>query len=234
MLKVSALSIFILLAGSTLAVADDWTGKGELGFVQVSGNTESEVLNAAFEMEKVLDKWKHTAKLSAVTASSDDVKSADSQSAGWRSEYTFSERTFGFGDVRYFNDEFDSYEEIYTVAAGAGYKVILKDHMTWDLSAGAGYRSTVVELTEEDENGLAYLLESDYKHHLTETTDFENYTRVEIADDNTFSQNITSLAVSINSSLALKASFEIRHNSDPSPGFESVDRITSVNVVYSF
>ena len=115
-----------------------------------------------------------------------------------------------------------------------GYKAILREDLTWDLSIGIGYRETTEELTDEDVSGVAYLLESDYKHTLSETTEFENYTRVEITDDNTFSQNITSLAVSINSALALKASHEVRHNSDPAQGFKSVDRVTSVNVVYSF
>ncbi len=111
--------------------------------------------------------------------------------------------------------------------------MIMQDHKSWNLSLGVGYRDTTVESTQEDVSGVAYLVESDYKHQLVETTAFENYTRVEITDDNTFSQNITSLSVAINSALALKASLELRNNSDPAPGFKSTDRITSINVVYS-
>lgn len=227
----------ITLIAATLAMpafAQDWTGKGELGFVQVGGNTESEVLNLGIEFEKKTDVWEHSAKITAVRASNDGDDSAEAYSAGWRSQYTLSDRSYAFGDARYFDDKFDSFEEIYTVAAGYGYKVLMEEGLTWELSAGVGYRDTTVETTGEDVSGVAYLLESDYKHTLTESTDLENYTRVEFTDDNTFSQNITSLAVSINSALALKASHEIRHNSDPAPGFTSVDRITSINIVYSF
>lgn len=216
------------------AVADDWKGKGELGYVLVGGNTESEVLNLGVEFSKEQGNWSHSSKLTAVKATSNDVDSAESYSAGWRSEYKLSDRSYVFGDFRYFDDKFDSFEEIYTAAMGYGYKVLMREGLTWDLSIGAGYRDTTVELTQEDVSGVAYLLESDYKHSLTETTEFENYTRVEFTDENTFSQNITSLAVSINSALALKASHEVRHNSDPAMGFKSVDRITSVNIVYSF
>lgn len=223
---------FVLISFSTMA--DDWEGKGELGYVLVGGNTESEVLNLGVEFSKKQDKWNHEAKLAAVKATSNDVDSAESYSAGWRSEYDLSERSFAFGDLRYFDDKFDSFEEIYTAAAGYGYKVLLRENLTWELSAGVGYRDTTIEVTQEDIGSIAYLLESNYKHTLSETAKFENYTRAEIADDNTFSQNKTSIAVSINSALALKASHEVRHNSDPAPGFKSVDRITSINIVYSF
>lgn len=224
----------VLLLCSVAVVADPWTGEGEFGFVQVTGNTESETLNAAFEAEKKHGKWTHIAKAAAVQATSNDVDSAESYLAGWRSEHSFSERAYSFGDLNYFDDRFDSYEEIYTAALGIGYKAIMRDHLTWDVSAGVGYRDTTVELTQEVESGLAYLLESDYKHTLTETTQLENYTRVEIGDFNTFSKNKTSLSVTINSILALRASYEIRHNSDPEPGFEATDRITSINIVLKF
>ena len=110
----------------------------------------------------------------------------------------------------------------------------MQEHKSWNLSAGLGYRETTDEITQEDISGVTYLLESDYKHQLVESTAFENYTRVEISADNTFSQNITSLSVAINAALALKVTLEVRNNSDPAPGFKSTDRITSINIVYSF
>ena len=103
------------------SLAQGWEGKGELGYVLVGGNTESEVLNAGLEFSKEVDKWAHKAKLTSVKATSNDVDSAESYSAGWRSEYSISERSYGFGDFRYFDDEFDSFEEIYTAALGDGY-----------------------------------------------------------------------------------------------------------------
>ena len=231
--KMYPLTLLALL-WSVGVYADPWTGKGELGFVQVSGNTESETLNAGFQMEKKQESWEHKAKAAAVRATSNDVDSAESYLASWRSRYNFSERSYAFGDLRYFDDKFDSFEEIYTAAVGVGRTVIMSDAINWDLSAGVGYQQRTVEITKEDESGITYLLESEYDHKLTETADFENDTRVEISQDNTFSQNIASLSVSINSSLALKASYEVRHNSDPEPGFKSVDRILSINVVYKF
>lgn len=233
----------VLSAGTV--IADPWSGKGELGYVLVDGNTESEVLNLGLEFEKVHDKWKHLARLDAVESKSNGVQNTKSYGAAWRTEYSFSERTFGFGEISYIDDEFDTFEKIYNVAVGAGYKVIMREHQTWDLSAGTGYRATKRELAEGevlavgeelsdlDISSTAYLLTSDYKHQLTESTSFENLTKILLAKDDTYSTNVTSLSVSINASLALKLKHDIRHHSDPTSG-KSVDRITSVNVVYSF
>jgi len=249
--------IFLLSCVSALCTtsvfANEWTGKGELGFVDVSGNTQSRTLNGALTMEKIAEQWKHIAKIAALQSSSDGDDKSESYSAGWRSEYSFDERLYGFGDIRYFEDKFDSFDEIYTVAVGAGYRVILEDDIKWNLSAGIGYRDTTLNtvteevrapitnilisprtVTHEDISGATLLLESDYKHKLSDTTNFENYTRIEPTRDNTFAQNVTGLSVSINSALALKVSYDVRYNTDPAKGSNSTDRITSVNVVYSF
>lgn len=225
-------SAFLFLG--TSAHADPWTGKGELGYVQVSGNTESETLNAGIRLEKIHDKWKHVAKASAIRAAEDDEASSESYGASWRSEYSLSARSFTFGDIRYFDDKFDSFEEIYTISAGFGYKVFNREGLTWDLSAGIGYRDTAIESTQEDISSITYILESDYKQQLTESTTLENNTRAEIAHDNSFIQNVLGISISINSSLALKVSYDVRHNTQPEPGDVSTDKIFSTNIVYSF
>ncbi|GAB1268589.1 hypothetical protein NBRC116493_18420 [Aurantivibrio infirmus] len=226
--------VLLLATVSAATAADPWTGKGELGYVLVEGNTKSEVLNVGIEFEKVHDNWKHVAKIGAIDSKSNGVQSADSRAASWRSEYSFSERTFGFGEASYSEDEFDSFDRIYTISFGAGYKVIMEEDQTWNLSAGVGYRDTTVETTGVDIGSIAYVFESDYKHQLTETTSFENLTKILLAEDDNYSTNIAGLSVAINSALALKLKHEVRHHSDPEPGFKSVDRITSVNIVYKF
>ncbi len=231
--------VLLLATVSAATTADPWTGKGELGYVLVEGNTKSEVLNVGIEFEKVHNDWKHVAKLSAIDSKSNGDKIANSRAASWRSEYSFSERTFGFGEASYSDDKFDSFNIIYTVSFGAGYKVIMEEDQTWDLSAGIGYRDTKTETSNvatnnRDIGSIAYVFESDYKHQLTETTSFENLTKILLAEDDNYSTNIAGLSVAINSSLALKLKHEVRHHSDPEPGFKSVDRITSVNIVYKF
>ncbi|WP_317930638.1 DUF481 domain-containing protein [Halioxenophilus sp. WMMB6] len=224
----------ILTFASSAGFASEWSGVGEAGLVMVDGNSESQVVNASLTFENSREKWDHKLKLAATSAESDGTKDAESYLANWDSQYSLTERTYLFGDLRYFDDKFDSFEAIYTTAFGAGYKIFNTDTMKWKVSAGAGYRTTKLEETQEKQSGINYLITSDYKYQLTETATLLNETRVEISSDNTFTQSIFGFAVAINSSMALKLGYEIRYNSDPAQGDLHADTITSANLVYNF
>ncbi len=223
-----------LLLASTLSAASDWKGVGEAGLVIVEGNSESQVLNANLTFENESEKWDHKLRLAATSAESDGEKDAESYTADWDTQYYLTERSFVFGDLRYFDDKFDSFEAIYSGAVGLGYRVVKTEAISWKTSAGAGYRQTELEETGEEQSGVNYLFISDYKHKLTDTTTLTNETRVEVSEDNTFTQNIFGLSVAINSSLAMKFAYELRYNSEPAEGDENTDSITSVNLVYNF
>ena len=229
----------------TIAADEGWSGKGEGGISIVSGNSDSQIITAGVEVGKKTGPWEHSAKLSILKSESGDTETADSLLAGWVSKYLISDRSFVFGDLRYLDDDFDSFDAIYTVAVGYGYKVLMEEGHTWDVSAGAGYRDTEYDSRisdaaletdglERDIASAALILGSDYSIQLTETTAFENDTRAEITSDNTYLQNVAALSVAMSDNLALKLKYDVRHNTDPAPGSTSTDKITSANVVYSF
>ena len=227
-----ALALTVACSGAS---AGQWKGTGGAGLVLVEGNSESKITNGAITFDYVEGApWEHSAGIAGTSAESDGAKSAESYTAQWVSKYLLTERTFLFGDLRYFDDKFDSFEAIYTASFGAGYKIILREDITWDVSAGLGYRKTKEEDTGDNQSGISYLLTSAYAHQLTQTTSIENDTRVEISSDNTFTTNIFGVKVAINTDLALKVAYEWRNNSDTAPGDEDTDTITSVNLVYSF
>ena len=234
MINTRFLAATTLILASSASLASEWSGVGEAGLVIVEGNSESQVLNASLTFENVSDKWDHKLKLAATSAESNGDKDAESYTAAWDTQYTLSERTFAFGDLRYFDDKFDSFEAIYTSAVGAGYRVINTEKISWKTSAGVGYRQTELEVTGEEQSGVNYLLTSLYKHKLTDTATLSNETRVEISDDNTFTQNIFGFNVAINNALAMKFAYEIRYNSKPAEEDLHSDSITSVNLVYNF
>lgn len=219
---------------SAFAQAQDWSGKGELGLVIVTGNTDSEVLNVAAEVARNFRGWDHAVKVTAISAEDDGEKSAESYSLEGTTQYDLTDRQYLFGNARYFEDKFDSFEEIYSVAGGIGYRAIKTEKMKWDISLGLGYIHQKLEQTGEDISGPSALAISKYSHKLTSTTDLTNDTRFETTADNTFVQNIIGFSVAINSALALKLGYEVRYNSDPDDADDNTDTITSVNIVYKF
>ncbi|MEO7199597.1 MAG: DUF481 domain-containing protein, partial [Dokdonella sp.] len=73
-----------------------------------------------------------------------------------------------------------------------------------------------------------------FKHNFNETTAFENIFLVEAGSGNTFMQNDAGVAVSMNSKLALKVGYQVRRNSDVSPGTDKTDQMVTTNLVYKF
>ncbi len=219
---------------SALTHAQDWSGKGELGLVIVTGNTESEVLNAAGEVARNFNGWDNALKATAISSKNDGEKNAESYSLEGTTQYDLTDRQYVFGNARYFEDKFDSFEAIYSVAGGIGYRVFKTPKMKWDVSLGLGYIHQVREETGEDISGPSGLAISRYSHKLTETTELTNDTRLETTADNTFLQNTIGVSVAINSALALKVAYEVRYNSDPDSVDKNTDTITSVNIVYKF
>lgn len=249
-----------VMSVASLANAEDngWSGKGEAGISVVSGNSDSEIITAGFDIAKKSGKWEHNAKLSVLKSESTiDIEdedgnttpteqdTADSLLVGWVSKYSLSDRSYVFGDLRYLDDKFDSFEGITTYSLGYGYKVVVGEQTNWDISAGLGYRDTEYDdrLTdaqlaadglERDIAETTFVATSLFSHKFNNATEFTNETRLEGADANTYAQNIAALSVSMSDALALKVKYDIRHNTDPAPGDTSTDKITSVNVVYSF
>lgn len=239
MLSKSLIATLGLLAAACVYGADGksedgWSGTGEAGLVSVRGNTESQVLNLGLELSNKADIWENTFKANATNAESNDEQTAESYSAEWLGKRDFDERQYAFGNLRYLDDQFDSFDGIITAGIGYGYRVILNDRTQWELSAGLGYRDTELENTGEDISGVTFLGFSSFKHELTESTTLTDELRFEGTEDNNFVENVLGLAVAINDALALKISYNVRYNSDPAAGDKNTDTITSISLVYNF
>jgi len=147
-----------------------------------------------------------------------------------------------FFNLGYLDDDFDGFTEQYSASLGYGYKVINNDRITWETGAGVGYRNTS-ELTINDDgsevegddlSSATFVLRSDYSHQFTETTKFVDTFKAEIGSDNTFIENDAALFVTISNSFSLKVGYLVRHNTDPAPGADETDTISSLNLVYGF
>ena len=233
-MKTRHLAAMALLSSACAVQAENWKGNAELGYVAVTGNSESTLLNAGFKVGKKTEASQHTFAAAVTTAETEGEESAESYSAEWNGKYNLSERVFAFGDLRYLDDRFDSFDEIISVGAGFGYRVLDKDTISWDISLGAGYRDTEFEVSGEDASQATGLGISAFSYQVSESTQFTNDTRVESGDENTFIQNVAALSVAINKTLSLSIKNDVRHNTETAPEDESTDTITSVNVVYNF
>ena len=122
-----------------------------------------------------------------------------------------------------------------TLTAGYGYTLI--DTGTHFLlgEIGAGYRHQEDALTGASEDGASARGRLDYRWIVSDSTEFGNLFLVEAGSDNTFLQNDTYLGVAINSKFAIKAAFQVRHNTDlPMGAIDDTDTQFTTNLIYKF
>ena len=224
------------------AMASDWKGRAEAGFISAAGNTESETLNVGLRFTKDGAVWDHDIAFNTYKASSNKVDSANNLKAEYTLKRDLTERSNLFASLSYLDDDFDGFTEQTSVALGYGYKIIDTEPRAWEVGAGVGYRDTSEllkladgsEVEGKDLSNATFVLRSDYRHKLTSNTELVDAFRAEIGSENTFIENDLALVVSMNETFALKAGFIVRHNTDPSAGSDDTDTLTSLNLVYNF
>jgi putative salt-induced outer membrane protein len=232
--RIKGFALALALLAVAPAQAEEWSGKGELGGVLARGNTDTETLNGKIDMTKEVERWTHQAGFSILRSVNDGVKSANRWELRGESDYRLTERSFVFGTLRYEDDEFTDYNYQATASVGYGYKFIDGEKTRLDGKIGVGYRQSELRVSGDTQNDAIVRAALDYSHQLTDTTDITDKFLVESGSDNTYMQNVLSLAVKMNESLALGLSYELRHNTDVLPGTEKTYQILTANLVFGF
>jgi putative salt-induced outer membrane protein len=109
------------------------------GLAVTGGNTETKNFNLAFSLVRD-PKTRNVIKLNSLyfRGSQNDVLSVDRASVTARDEYTFSGRTFLFGQMEYLRDQFKDIHYLLAPIGGIGFKLADSDATKFALSGGAG------------------------------------------------------------------------------------------------
>ena len=187
-----------LLIGMSLAVAvtaasaaeeekkekeSPWTATLGLGYVNTSGNTNTETLIFKADVAYEIEKWKHEGHLDTLNASTDDVTTADRLRFGAQSNYKFRPRDYFYGLFNYEDDKFSArvstaYRDPYqTRSPNSSGRDERGYESTTNVDFAMAYRLTdtmdltleVLNLTDEYENQLFDIADLVFVHHHTGT-----------------------------------------------------------------
>lgn len=246
-----AVSLLALPAFAAHAADGDWKGTGEVGLAASRGNAKSENLNLKLNFTMEDDTWKdafyatalrNKGEIKTVVVDSNGQPltvsnyktTANRYELGASAGYKFDERSYLVGALRYENDDFSPFDYQAVLSLGYGYTAIKNDRTQLAVEIGPGYkRYKPVNTGDSQGEAVARGLVA-YKHKLTDNTAFEDTFLVEAGSDNRFYQNDAGVAVSMNSKLALKVGYQVRHNSDVAPGIKKTDQLLTTNLVYNF
>jgi putative salt-induced outer membrane protein len=214
-----------------------WEGAGEFGFVSTTGNTDSQAMNLKLNFIRTGERWRHRFSGTALMTSENGDKDNERYTMEVQSDRKLNDVSWLFGAFRWDADKFGSYDPQMSFSAGYGYQLMKSEKHSLKGEIGAGYRKLEERVSGDSTNEFIGRFLLDDSWQVFASTLWTNRLLVEAGSSNTFTQFNTGLAVAMNSRLAVKLGYEIRHNTDVPKDIEDsekTDTITSVNLVYNF
>jgi putative salt-induced outer membrane protein len=246
---------FNAFAEDAAAPKDPLTMSAELGALFKSGDTKSTDIKVGFDANYEKDLWRHALSFDALTSkteiedSNGDVNS-QTTAQKWKlvgqTNYTIGTKrsNYIYGNASYDNNDFGGFESQSSISAGWGRRWFESKNGTFDADIGPGYKSDVVRL--EDTNGQEYTetkgslivqAQALYTRKINEHVEFKQLFVAKYAtesDENSNYQAESSLTTKLISTLQLKISFKIDHNTEVADEKENTNTQTAITLVYSF
>ncbi len=227
-------AVVLLTAGSATAAENGWSGEGQLGFSYARGNADTDVINAALNLKKEQDKWRHDIGVIALRSKNNGVTSAKRYEINGKSGYKWDENDYVFGSVRYDHDSFTGFDYTYTLGAGWGHIFYESDNQHFITELGVGYKKTAIDVDRSSESETVAIGKLDYAVKLTETVTFSDKFLLEAGSNNTFMQNDAGFSFKVSDALSVKLAHQWRHNTDVPPTAKKTDTLFTANLVYGF
>ena len=222
---------------------DNWSGRGEIGAFQSSGNSENVGLTVALSLQRTGIDWQHRLRSNIDYQRSNGRTSREQYSVAYEPRYTINGDLFAYALAQFEKDRFQGFTSRISASGGLGYQVV--DTQTLDLSLKAGpawRRSDLIGGEIEDNFGALAGLDFDWrilpKLTLTQDTNLvaESAGRATaiITSASTSVLLATGLEAKITDGLTTRVSYTVDYNSNPPPGAVSTDTLTRFTLVYGF
>lgn len=247
LLIVPALALSLVHAG---AFADNitepqpgWNTSAELGAISTSGNTVGTSVTGKIDARQELPDWSNEYVVAGYFKD-EEVTNDDGERVRERSAQRFSlsakaayklleDQDKLFALATHVDDRFGAYTRYSTIGVGYGTQTYKSDTHTLDVEIGPGYFRGA-RSTGEIENGVTIRGAANLRWKLSENAQFSQNLIVERGTSNTHSQAETALRTKINSTMQMKAAFNVRNDTSVPADKKNTDTQTSVTLVYSF
>lgn len=246
-MKANYLLLMTALIATQAVAADDkkkekspWKIDAEIGYISTTGNTETQTGAGKFDLTYEVEKWRDHLHAEAYGQKAKDdttgetVTSAERYEASGKTDYKFTDRDYAFAMLKLKKDLFSGFEYENSFTVGYGRSIIKDEDMQLDVEIGPGYRWYKVDNAPDSKEEATLRLSGDYWWKITDNSKFIQKLNTEIGEEYTTSESITGVSANINSTLALKVTYTVRHKSKVPVGTEKTDTETAVTLVYSY
>lgn len=218
---------------STQGVFEGWSGDGELGFSQSTGNSDNISLAAGLSLTREGLRWRHAFRARADFQRSNGTTTRERFLVAVEPQYKFNDRLFAYGLGQYERDRFQGYSARYITSGGLGYRVIDNDGLTLDLRAGPAWRRTELTVGGTD-SSLAGLASLDLQWDIADGLTLHQTASALVESGTSTFTSETALETQLVGALSARLGYRVEYESDPPAGRESTDTQTRATLVYGF
>lgn len=212
---------------------DGWTGQGQVGFSNATGNTHSTNVALGLNFQRLGLEWDHIFSATADYERQNGVESQSRYFASYNTHYKFDDRFYALGLLSWEDAKFSGFDSRLSEAVGLGYFLIKDPDMALSVEAGPALRQTnyIIGASKNNFAGRAsvnYLWNILPDLAFTQAISFYGESR-----DNTLTSD-TGLTANLIGSLAARLSYHVEYESNPPLALQTTDTITRITLVYSF
>jgi len=237
LIHVAALSLLLAApAFAQDAPPPEWSGEGAFNAGVTSGNTETTDLGVGLKLKHQGDNWIQYGELAADYGETDSVETKNRIFAAGQVDRIFDDRFSGYGRLTWERDEFSGFDNRYFLGFGAAWKAFDSDITKWTIEGGPGYKIDEIRETlttpASTEESIGVRAGSKFEHRFNDAVTLSNNTEIVYSDASTQVGNILALTANVWGNLSARVSLDVRHDTDPLPGFEATDTATRFSLVY--
>jgi putative salt-induced outer membrane protein YdiY len=215
-----------------------WSGNAELGFIQTSGNSDTQSFNGKFNLERQLEPVTTSLNLEVLTSEEEGVSSKERYIAAVEHAYSLGKRSYVASVLAYEDDRFNGYQYQSSLSVGYGYHAWADEQGKLDLEVGPGYRRSALE--ERNEEGNKIEEEAIARASLTllvnisESAKFTEKFTVEGGDSKIVYKSDMGIQSTLIGQLAMKINYQVKHTTEVPEDKKNTDSLIGVTLVYSF
>ena len=239
-MRFTSLSLLLACHLAAPAYASDetsessWSGSAELGFIDTSGNTDTQSTNGGFSVLHKGANWDKAFKASALTSKEDNETSKEKYNGELKLDRKFGERSYLAITGTHERDRFSGFEYQSTASVGYGYRAINDKELKLSFEAAPGYRREKIKESGVIQEDSILRLDMKFDWIIKEGVRFTEEFVAELGEDNSTYRSETGLKSQINGSLATKLTYKVKYVDEVPEGNENTDREFGVTLVYSF
>ena len=213
-----------------------WSSQVGLSYLATSGNSDTTTFGLDAQAKRRPVPW--GLELSALVdrAEEDGVATAERAYAGLRGTRTLAERWDAFAGLSAEQDEFSGIDLRSIVEAGVAYKALTGPRHLLELDGAVTWTDENRLPPEVDDSWVGGLFAADYRYAISDTAAFSQGLKYFANFDDTGNwraASLSALTASLNGSLAVRLSYEIRYRNEPLDANDDTDTTTKASLVWS-